>query len=132
MFKLFKSAAKVVGAEYIASKVFDFVAKKTWQKDSNQSKTDKSEAIKNIVKIYKDSKTINHETLLVIKDLEVKYQSIIDMQAAENQELMQRLNGLSKKIVFLFLLCFGIQGFVFWMFLNDFLNYYVLTRVPFL
>ena len=132
MFKLFKSAAKVVGAEYLASKVLDFVAKKTWSKDSNQSNRDKSEAIKNIVKIYKDSKTINHETLLVIKDLEIKYQAIIDMQAAENEKLMQCLNGLSKKIVFLFLVCFAIQGFAFWIFLNDFLNYHLLNRVPFL
>jgi hypothetical protein len=130
MFKLFKSAAKVVGAEYVVGKVFDLVAKKTSTKGKNKSS--KNKAIKNIIKIYKDSKTINHETLLVIKDLEIKYQSIIDMQAAENQELMQRLNGLSKKIVFLFLVCFAIQGFAFWVFLNDFLNYHLLTRVPFL
>jgi hypothetical protein len=130
MFKLFKSAAKVVGAEYVVGKVFDLVAKKTSTKGKNKSS--KNKAIKNIIKIYKDSKTINHETLLVIKDLEIKYQSIIDMQAAENQELMQRLNGLSKKIVFLFLVCFAIQGFAFWIFLNDLLNYHLLTRVPFL
>ena len=130
MFKLFKSAAKVDGAEYEVGKVFDLVAKKTSTKGKNKSS--KNKAIKNIIKIYKDSKTINHETLLVIKDLEIKYQSIIDMQAAENQELMQRLNGLSKKIVFLFLVCFAIQGFAFWVFLNDFLNYHLLTRVPFL
>ena len=88
MFKLFKSAAKVVGAEYVVGKVFDLVAKKTSTKGKNKSS--KNKAIKNIIKIYKDSKTINHETLLVIKDLEIKYQSIIDMQAAENQELMQK------------------------------------------
>ena len=130
MFKLFKSAAKVVGAEYVVGKVFDLVAKKTSTKGKNKSS--KNKAIKNIIKIYKDSKTINHETLLVIKDLEIKYQAIIDMQASENQELMQCLNGLSKKIVFLFLVCFAIQGFAFWVFLNDFLNYHLLTRVPFL
>ena len=130
MFKLFKNAAKVVGAEYVVGKVFDLVTKKKSSK--NKNKGSKTKAIKNIVKIYKDSKTINHETLLVIKDLEIKYQSIIDMQEAENQELMQCLNGLAKKIVFLFLVCFAIQSFVFWVFLNDFLNYYVLTKVPFL
>ena len=130
MFKLFKNAAKVVGAEYVVGKVFDLVAKKTSTKGKNKSS--KNKAIKNIIKIYKDSKTINHETLLVIKDLEIKYQSIIDMQAAENQELMQRLNGLSKKIAFLFLVCFAIQGFAFWILLNDLLNYHLLTRVPFL
>jgi hypothetical protein len=128
MFKLFKNAAKVVGAEYVVGKVFDLVTKKK----PSKNKVSKTTAIKNIVKIYKDSKTINHETLLVIKDLEIKYQSIIDMQEAENQELMQCLNGLAKKIVFLFLVCFAIQSFVFWVFLNDFLNYYVLTKVPFL
>jgi hypothetical protein len=130
MFKLFKNAAKVVGAEYVVGKVFDLVAKKTSTKSKN--KNSKTKAIKNIIKIYKDSKTINHETSLIIKDLEIKYQSIIDMQEAENQELMQCLNGLAKKIVFLFIICFAIQSFVFWIILNDFLNYYVLTKVPFL